>query len=37
MKIADRCYIVDQGEIVFEGSAESLRADEATRQRYLGV
>jgi branched-chain amino acid transport system ATP-binding protein len=37
IKIADRCYIVDQGEIVFEGSAEELRDDEETRQRYLGV
>jgi branched-chain amino acid transport system ATP-binding protein len=37
MKIADRCYIVDQGEIVFEGTADELRDDEETRQRYLGV
>jgi branched-chain amino acid transport system ATP-binding protein len=35
--IADRCYIVDQGEIVFEGASETLRDDEETRQRYLGV
>ncbi|WP_254537729.1 ABC transporter ATP-binding protein [Halomarina litorea] len=37
MKIADRCYVVDQGEVVFEGSADDLRSDEETRQRYLGV
>ena len=37
MKIADRCYVIDQGEIVFEGEAEELRADDETRQRYLGV
>jgi branched-chain amino acid transport system ATP-binding protein len=37
ISIADRCYVIDQGEIVFEGSAEALRADEETRQRYLGV
>lgn len=37
MKIADRCYVIDQGEIVFEGEADALRADEETRQRYLGV
>jgi branched-chain amino acid transport system ATP-binding protein len=37
IKIAERCYIVDQGEIVYEGPSEELRADEETRQRYLGV
>lgn len=37
MKIADRCYVIDQGEMVFEGSAEALEEDEETRQRYLGV
>ena len=37
MKIADRCYVIDQGEIVFEGEADELRGDEETRQRYLGV
>jgi branched-chain amino acid transport system ATP-binding protein len=37
IKIAERCYIVDQGEIVYEGPSEDLRADEETRQRYLGV
>jgi len=35
--IADRCYVIDQGEIVFEGEAEELREDEETRERYLGV
>ena len=37
IKIAERCYIVDQGEIVYEGPSEELRADEETRKRYLGV
>ena len=37
MKIADRCYVVDQGEMVFEGTAEKLRADDETRERYLGI
>ncbi|MFB6156566.1 MAG: ABC transporter ATP-binding protein [Haloferacaceae archaeon] len=37
MKIADRAYVVDQGEIVFADTAEALRKDEETRQRYLGV
>ncbi|WP_436927295.1 ABC transporter ATP-binding protein [Halosimplex amylolyticum] len=37
MKIADRCYVVDQGSVVFEGSADELQADDETRERYLGV
>jgi branched-chain amino acid transport system ATP-binding protein len=37
MNIADRCYVIDQGERVFAGEAEELREDERTRQRYLGV
>jgi len=37
MKIADRCYVIDQGSVVFEGSAEELQDDQETRDRYLGV
>ncbi|MEF8783222.1 MAG: ABC transporter ATP-binding protein [Haloarculaceae archaeon] len=37
MNISDRCYVIDQGEVVFEGGAEVLREDEEIRQRYLGV
>ncbi|WP_232820439.1 ABC transporter ATP-binding protein [Halorussus litoreus] len=37
MDIADRCYVVDQGSIVFEGTATELREDDETRERYLGV
>ncbi len=37
MKIADRCYVIDQGQIVFDGPADELREDEDTRERYLGV
>jgi branched-chain amino acid transport system ATP-binding protein len=37
LKISDRSYIVDQGEVVFDGTAEELRQDDETRQRYLGV
>ena len=35
--IADSCYVLDQGEIVFEGTADELDADPETRERYLGV
>jgi branched-chain amino acid transport system ATP-binding protein len=37
IKIADRCYVIDQGAIVFDGTAEELREDDETRERYLGV
>ena len=37
IKIADRAYVVDQGKVVFDGTAGELRADEETRSRYLGV
>ena len=37
MDIADRCYVVDQGSMVFEGTATALREDDETRDRYLGV
>lgn len=37
IELADRCYVLDQGEIVFDGSSEELDADEETKERYLGV
>jgi branched-chain amino acid transport system ATP-binding protein len=37
IKIADHAYVVDQGGIVFDGTADELRADNETRERYLGV
>ena len=37
IKIADRCYVIDQGEVVFDGTADGLKDDDETRQRYLGV
>jgi branched-chain amino acid transport system ATP-binding protein len=35
--ISDRAYVIDQGEVVFEGTGEELQDDEEPRQRYLGV
>ncbi|MEF8778303.1 MAG: ABC transporter ATP-binding protein [Natronomonas sp.] len=37
MKLADFCYVLDQGSIVFEGSSEELRENDEVRQEYLGV
>lgn len=37
MKLANYCYVLDQGEIVFDGPSEELRANDEVRQEYLGV
>jgi branched-chain amino acid transport system ATP-binding protein len=37
MKLADRCYVLDNGSMVFEGTTEELREDAETRHQYLGV
>ena len=35
--VADRCYILDQGEIAFEGTPDALRANDDILRRYLHV
>jgi branched-chain amino acid transport system ATP-binding protein len=35
--VADRCYILDQGEVVYEGTPTDLRANDAILRRYLHV
>lgn len=37
LTLADRVYVLDQGEIVYEGTPEQLRADEDVLGRHLGV
>ena len=37
LQIADRAYIMDQGEIVFEATAQALLADEAIQEKYCSV
>ncbi len=37
LSVADRCYILDQGEIVYEGTPENLRTNEEILKRYLHV
>ncbi|ERG90911.1 MAG: ABC-type branched-chain amino acid transport system, ATPase component [Haloquadratum walsbyi J07HQW1] len=37
INLADRAYVIDHGQIVFDGTAAELRSDEETRERYLGV
>jgi branched-chain amino acid transport system ATP-binding protein len=35
--VADRCYILDQGEIVYEGTPADLRANDEILKRYLHI
>jgi len=37
LSVADRAYILDQGEIVYEGTPENLRTNEHVLRRYLHV
>lgn len=37
LELADRNYVIDQGEIVWEGSSEELEDNAAILDRYLGV
>jgi len=36
-RLADRAYVIDKGEIKFEGPIAALDADPALRRSYLGV
>jgi len=36
-QLADRHFILDQGQIVYSGSNSEFRADQAVKDRYLGV
>jgi branched-chain amino acid transport system ATP-binding protein len=37
LQIADRGYVMQTGEIVLQGSAESLRTNEMVQRSYLGI
>jgi len=37
LAVADRCYVLDQGTIVYEGTADELRSNEEVMRRYLHV
>ena len=37
LSVADTAYIVSKGRVVYHGSPEELREDEALRTKYLGV
>jgi len=37
LRVADRVYVMNKGQIVFEGSPGELQQDEALKHQYLGV
>jgi branched-chain amino acid transport system ATP-binding protein len=37
LRIADRAYILDQGQVVYQGSAKAMLADQAIQERYCAV
>lgn len=37
LRIADRAYILDQGEVVYADSAQAMLADEAIQEKYCAV
>ncbi len=37
LQVADRVYVMNKGQIVYEGTPASLQADENVKRRYLGV
>ena len=37
LRIADRVYVMSKGQIVYEGTAAALEANEDVKRRYLGV
>jgi branched-chain amino acid transport system ATP-binding protein len=37
LQVADRVYVMNKGQIVWEGTPASLEADEDVKRRYLGV
>ena len=37
MDLIDHGYVIDQGRVAFEGTAQELDTDEQAKQKYLGV
>jgi branched-chain amino acid transport system ATP-binding protein len=37
LSVADRCYVLNKGQVVAEASAAALRGDEELKHRFLGV
>jgi branched-chain amino acid transport system ATP-binding protein len=37
LRVADRVYVMNKGQIVYHGSPAELAADEDIKRRFLGV
>ncbi len=37
LAVADRCYVLNKGQVVHAATADGIRADSTVKQRYLGV
>ena len=37
LRVADRVYVMNRGQVVYEGTPAALEADEDVKRRYLGV
>ena len=37
LSLADRCYVLDDGRVVYQGSPDTLEQDKALRQKLLGI
>lgn len=37
LQVADRVYVMNKGQVVYEGTPTSLEGDEDVKRRYLGV
>jgi branched-chain amino acid transport system ATP-binding protein len=37
LSLADRCYLLNNGHVVFEGTPEQLQNDKSVIEKYLGV
>jgi len=37
LRVADRVYVMNKGQIVWEGTPAGLEADEEIKRRFLGV
>jgi branched-chain amino acid transport system ATP-binding protein len=37
LAVADRCYVIDQGEVVYEGTPDDVRHNEDILRRYLQI
>jgi branched-chain amino acid transport system ATP-binding protein len=37
LSVADRCYVLNKGQVVYTATAEAIRQDAEVKRRYLGV